>query len=105
VVEGERPGAFNLFYPNRPMQKDFARLVRMRAGLRTWILPIPASIAMLLVVAARRLGLRIPVDPDQIRTLIARNAAEWQSDLVDLLPGRRSEFTLEHALSSLSITP
>jgi nucleoside-diphosphate-sugar epimerase len=86
VIEGERTGAFNLFYEKQPSYRELVRAIKAEAGQRTIFLPIPAALALALTRAAEALHLPIPVKPGQIRALMGNQSAPWRSDLASLLP-------------------
>jgi nucleoside-diphosphate-sugar epimerase len=100
MVRGE-PGVYGLFYDERPSMRQFVRAIKTHAGQRSVILPLPVSVAKVLVRLGRALGLNVPVDPDQIEALLL-GATPQKSDLPLLLPGRDAEFCLEYALRELA---
>jgi nucleoside-diphosphate-sugar epimerase len=90
VIEGERTGAFNLFYEKQPSYRELVRAIKAEAGQRTIFLPIPAGLALALARAAEALHLPVPVKPGQIRALMGNRSAPWRSDLASLLPETRA---------------
>ncbi len=96
VVEQGLAGGFNLFYERQPSAREFVRAVK---GGRGWILPVPTGLALGAARVVQALHLPLPVNPGQIRALAANASSPWRSDLARLLPGRDSEFYLEHALA------
>jgi NADH dehydrogenase len=95
VIEGERTGAFNLFYEKQPSYRELVRAIEAGAGQRTIFLPIPAGLALALARAAEALHLPVPVKPGQIRALMGNRSAPWRSDLASLLPETRAAPSLE----------
>jgi nucleoside-diphosphate-sugar epimerase len=90
VIEGERTGAFNLFYEKQPSYRELVRAIKAEAGQRTIFVPIPAGLALALARAAEALHLPVPVKPGQIRALMGNQSAPWRSDLAGLLPEARA---------------
>jgi nucleoside-diphosphate-sugar epimerase len=86
VIEGERTGAFNLFYEKQPSYRELVRAIKAEVGQRAIFLPIPAGLALGLARAAEALHLPVPVKPGQIRALLSNRTAPWRSDLASLLP-------------------
>ena len=105
VVLGGKPGAYSLFYDERPTLREFVRAVRRHAGHRSMLLPVPARLAIAVLRGARALGIRVPADPDQIASLQSNRTSPWRSDLPALLPARKSEFNLGYALAQLAGSP
>jgi nucleoside-diphosphate-sugar epimerase len=89
VIEGERTGAFNLFYEQQPSYRELVGAMKAEVGQRTMFVPIPAGLALALVRAAEALHLPVPVKPGQIRALMGNRSAPWRSDLASLLPTGR----------------
>ena len=85
----------------RPTVKEFVQEIKRHAGQRAVLLPVGARFAMAAVKVARSVGLPIPVDPGQIRSLHLNEDSHWQSDLPDLLRERLEEFQLSYALDQL----
>jgi len=81
--------------------KEFVQAIKRHAGQRAVLLPVGARFAMAAVKVARSVGLPIPVDPGQIRSLQRNEGSHWQSDLPDLLRERLEEFQLSYALDQL----
>jgi len=86
VIDGERTGAFNLFYEEQPNYRELVRAMKAEVGQRTIFLPIPAGVALALARAAEALHIPVPVKPGQIRALMGNRSAPWRSDLASLLP-------------------
>ncbi len=101
IVRTPVSGFRNLFYDARPTMKEFVQAIKRHAGQRAVLLPIGPRFAMAAVKAARAVGLRIPVDPGQIRALQLNRDSRWESDLPDLLGGREEQFQLSYALDQL----
>jgi nucleoside-diphosphate-sugar epimerase len=101
MIRGE-PGEFGLFYDERPSMRQFVRAIKAHAGQCAVILPLPVSVAKVLVRLGRALGLNVPADPDQIEALRLGATPQGKSDLPSLLPGRDAEFCLEYALRELA---
>lgn len=97
ILTGGLSGHWNLFYDARPTMKEFVRALKKRAVL----FPMSPGFAVGAVKVARSMGLRIPVEPGQIRALLRNEESVWKSDLPALLPGRGGEFRLEYALEQL----
>lgn len=102
VVRGGKPGAYSLFYDERPTLRQFVRAVKRQAGQRCVLAPIPAGLAALALRCTLALGIRVPADPDQIKSLRSNRTSPWRSDLPALLPTRQPEFNLEYALAQLA---
>jgi len=87
VLEGERTGAFNLFYEPMPTYREF--VMGVREGKTTLFVPIPLGLALALTHMAERLRLPVPVKPGQIRALVSNESSPWHSDLA-VLSNRRT---------------
>ena len=101
IIRTRASGFRNLFYDARPTMKEFVQAIKRHAGQRAVLLPVGARFAMAAVKVARSVGLPIPVDPGQIRSLQRNEGSHWQSDLPDLLRERQEEFQLSYALDQL----
>jgi nucleoside-diphosphate-sugar epimerase len=101
IVRTPVSGFQNLFYDARPTMKEFVQEIIRHAGRRPRLFPVGARFGMAAVKVARAAGLRIPVDPGQIRSLQLNEGSHWQSDLPDLLEQRDGEFQLSYALDQL----
>jgi len=102
VVRGGKPGAYSLFYDQRPTLRQFVRAVKRQAGQRCVFAPVPAGLAAVALRCALALRIRLPADPDQIKSLQSNRTSPWRSDLPALLPTRQPEFNLEYALAQLA---
>ncbi len=83
ALEEGRAGAFNLFYEPMPDYRQFVSGIR--AGKRTFFLPIPVGLALMVTGAAAWLSLPFPVKPSQIRALTENETSPWRSDLSSLI--------------------
>jgi nucleoside-diphosphate-sugar epimerase len=101
ILETNRTGVFHLLYDEPPTSREYVRAVKANAGQRILFLPISLKSAVALARIVRALRLPIPVDPDQIQSLSLSRPDAWRSDLPGLLPEKRGEFTLDHALAAL----
>lgn len=101
MMRGE-PGEYGLFYDERPTMRALVSAIKTQVGQRSVLLPLPASVAKMLVRVGRGLGLNVPAAADQIEALRLGGMSHGQSDLPVLLPGRKAEFCLEYALGQLS---
>lgn len=101
IVRTRAAGPQNLFYDVRPTMKEFVREIKKDAGQRPLLLSIGPRFAIRAVKIAKSLGLPIPVDPGQIRSLQQNASSDWKSDLPTLLPERLAEFHLRYALDQL----
>jgi len=102
VLRRSAAGGYSLFYDDRPALREFVRAVKRQAGQHPVLAPVPAGLAITALRCALALGIRVPADPDQIKSLQSNQTSPWRSDLPQLLPSRVSEFTLEYALSELT---
>ncbi len=82
----ERPASERRAYDvGGPVPLPLAELVRLAGaalGRRVWVVPLPLAPMHALVVAARGIGLRTPVSPEQVLRLN-------ESKAVDITPARR----------------
>ena len=101
VITAGLPGPANLFYDARPTMKEFVLAVKKHAGQKVLLFPMSPRFAAGAVKVARSIGLTIPVEPGQIRTLQLNEDSQWRSDLPALLPDRCAEFQLGYALERL----
>ena len=101
IIRTRAAGPWNLFYDVRPTMKELIREIKKDAGQRPLLFPIGAQFAVAAVKAARSVGLRIPVDPGQIRALQRNAGSDWPSDLPALLGERSAEFHLRYALDQV----
>jgi nucleoside-diphosphate-sugar epimerase len=100
IVETGTPRETSVFYDECPPLRTFVTAVKRTAGQRAIVIPIPAGIALVLTRLGRALRLRIPVTPDQIRTLLSQSLTLPHGDLRRVLPDRTAEFSLAHALAA-----
>lgn len=94
ILEEERIGAYNLFNPDLIAMRDLIQILLRAAGRKALYLPIPVSVAIALLSAARTLGLRLPVDIGNLRALKANQVAIHKSDLLSLIVSPRSPLVM-----------
>jgi len=102
ILEQRGSGAYNLFHPELITMRRLLDTVKRRAGRKSLYLPINAGVALVALTALRKIGLRLPVDVDNLRALRQNQASLHRSDLPGLLP----EFTgPEEAISRVVASP
>jgi nucleoside-diphosphate-sugar epimerase len=78
--------AYNLYYPEQATLKEILRIIRDLAGRRTLLIPIPAALLILPLSLLNGLGLKLPIDIENLRGFIKSQTMIYRSDLPKLLP-------------------
>ncbi len=90
VLHEGRRGAFNLFDPELPTMRRFVETINRAAGHRAVYVSISAGWAVVALTLIERLGVRLPVDIDNLRGLQQSQGVMRDSDLSELIPGVHS---------------
>lgn len=83
ITEGST-GAWNLFHPVLPGMRELVVSILEQSGHRAILLPVPSVVALFTIRTARRLGLRLPFEEDNIRSLKSNQLQMYESDLPQL---------------------
>jgi nucleoside-diphosphate-sugar epimerase len=86
IIERRGPGAYNLFHPEQITLRRMLDTVNRAAGHKAWYVPINATMAIFALGALRRIGLRLPVDIDNLRALRQNQTTIHHTHLPELLP-------------------
>ncbi len=97
LIAGGRSGAYNLFSSQLVAMRTLCGTLNRQARHRSLIVPIPSVVAIAALEAARALGVRLPVDADNVRAVRLNQAAIHDSHLLELL-GR--EDSLEEMIAA-----
>lgn len=85
VLLDGRAGAFNLFNPEMVSMRRFVETINRMAGHRAFYLPVPGNLAARLLTVAARLGIKLPVDADNLKAMQQNQAQIHYSDLTTLI--------------------
>jgi nucleoside-diphosphate-sugar epimerase len=86
LIECGGRGAYNLFHPELIPMRSFLAAVN-RAGQHSALsFPVPAAVALAGLQVLRRMGVRLPVDENNLRALVRNQAPVHQSDLLAFVP-------------------
>jgi nucleoside-diphosphate-sugar epimerase len=90
IIETADPSQeYNLYYPEKVTLKEILMIVRRLAGRPTLLIPIPAALLVLPLSLLNRLGLKLPIDIENLRGFIKSQTMIYSSDLPKLLPTDR----------------
>ncbi len=81
LIESGRAGAFNLFHPDLVTMRTLIETVNRAGGHRALYVPISSSTALFGLRLLRNLGIRLPVDEDNLRALQRNQQPVHRSDL------------------------
>lgn len=85
IVLGLPAGAYNLFNSQLVTLNEIVRELNRQAGRKVFIVPIPISIALLVLEAISLLGISISVDVGNLRSLKKNQKQIHRSDLQELI--------------------
>jgi NADH dehydrogenase len=86
IAEEGRTGLFNLFNPELVPLRDLMFEIRSLAPRRAMLVPVPASVLLAPLWLARKIGVNLPLDGDNVRALRANYGVRDRSDLTDFVP-------------------
>lgn len=86
IVERRGPGAYNLFHPEQITMRRMLDTVKRTAGHKAWYIPVNATMAIFALGVLRKIGLRLPVDIDNLRALRQNQSTIHRTHLPELLP-------------------
>jgi nucleoside-diphosphate-sugar epimerase len=86
IVERRGPGAYNLFHPEQISMRRILDTVRRAAGHKALYIPVNSTAAIFAIGALRKIGLRLPVDIDNLRALKQNQSTIHRTHLPELLP-------------------
>ena len=86
---------YNLYYPETVTLKEMLLTMRSLSGSRTLLIPIPSAILVFPLSLLNKLGIKLPIDIENLRGFIKSQAMIYQSDLPKLLA---YSFSLEDVL-------
>jgi nucleoside-diphosphate-sugar epimerase len=95
-------GEYNLYYPEKVTLKEMLLTIRHLSGSRTLLIPVPAAFLVFPFSLLNRLGIKLPIDIENLRGFIKSQTMIYQSDLPKLLP---ASFSLEDILKRNCIKP
>jgi nucleoside-diphosphate-sugar epimerase len=81
LIECGGRGAYNLFHPELVPMRDFIAAVNRAGRHRALTFPIPAALALAALGALGRLGVRLPVDQNNLRALLRNQEPVHKPDL------------------------
>ena len=81
---------YNLYYPERVTLKEILFAVRRLSGRHTLFIPVPASCLILPLSVLAALGIKLPVDIENLRGFIKSQTMIYHSDLLSLLNSHMS---------------
>jgi len=101
IIESGKPGAYNLFCDELVTLRELTEAVNRHAGHRAMCIGIPCSWVVFFLTAMQKLGLRFPVDVNNLKALKNTQPRIYASDLKALLGGETSmDAALSLAVSS-----
>jgi nucleoside-diphosphate-sugar epimerase len=100
IVEGGRTGLFNLFNPELVPLRDLMFEMRRLAPHRAMLVPVPASALLAPLWLARKIGVKLPLDADNVRALRANYGVRDRSDLTAFVPSPMSLSQMVRAAAS-----
>jgi nucleoside-diphosphate-sugar epimerase len=86
LVECGGRGAYNLFHPELIAMHALVMAVNRAGRHRAVSFPVPAGVALAGLRGLRRIGVRLPVDENNLRALMRNQAPVHQSDLPAFVP-------------------
>jgi nucleoside-diphosphate-sugar epimerase len=86
IVAHRRSGSFNLFNPEPVTLKALMLEIRAATPRRGVLVPVPAGLLLGPVWLMARIGLRLPIDTDNLRGLRANAGVRDRSDLTAFVP-------------------
>jgi nucleoside-diphosphate-sugar epimerase len=87
---------YNLFYPEKVTLGEILRAIRRLSGSHTVLIPVPAAFLVFPLSLLKRLGIKLPIDIENLRGFIKSQTMIYQSDLPKLLtPSWSLEETLK----------
>ncbi len=102
IIEEAPAGAYNLFNPELVTTRELVRRIQKKAGRRVLFLHLPIGLAIGSLSLAARLGVRLPVDLDNLRALKKNQHEIHVSDLERFVPAASSfDAMLESTLTEL----
>ncbi len=96
IIESGRPGPYNLFCDELVTLRELTEAVNRHAGHWSICIGIPCSWAVFFLTAMQKLGVRLPVDVNNLKALKNTQTRIYSSDLKRLLG---SETSMDAALS------
>jgi nucleoside-diphosphate-sugar epimerase len=86
IVERRLAGAFNLFNPELVPLHDLLFEIRRLTGSRALLVPVPARLLLGPLWLAAKVGVKLPLDADNIRAMRANLGVRDGSDLPAFVP-------------------
>ena len=78
-------GAFNVFHPEMVTMLHFVETINRIAGHRAFYFSLPTSVAARLLTVAKGLGIKLPIDSDNLKAMQQNQSPIHRSDLPALL--------------------
>ena len=101
IIESGRPGAYNLFCNELVTLRELTESLNRHAGHRSIVVSIPSAWSVFFLNAMKKLGIRFPVDVNNLKALKNTQPRIYSSDLKRLLGGETSmDAALSLAVSS-----
>jgi nucleoside-diphosphate-sugar epimerase len=86
ILEERLTGTFNLFNREPVPLREVLTEIRSAANSRSLLVPVPAALLVGPLWLARAIGLKLPLDVDNVRALRANDDATTGSDLSHFVP-------------------
>jgi nucleoside-diphosphate-sugar epimerase len=98
IIENRDDGLeYNLYYPQKVTLKEMLVAIKGLSGRHTLLFPIPASLLIFPLSFLKQLGVRLPVDIENLRGFIKSQTMIYPSDLPKLLT---DSYALEEILET-----
>jgi len=109
ILEERLTGSFNLFNREAVPLRDLLTEIRSAVNSRSVLVPVPSGLLVGPLWFARAIGVKLPLDVDNVRALRANDGAATGSDLLRFVPRPRTLTEMvQHAAAqgqSVSGTP
>lgn len=85
ILQADPPGAFNLYYEERPALRDVLMRTRRIMNSKAILVPVPRRVVAAFLGIADVVGIRLPVDRDNLRGLVQSQQEIHATDLGSLI--------------------
>jgi nucleoside-diphosphate-sugar epimerase len=98
IIRGSgKMGEYNLYYPEKVILKEILISIRRLSGRHTLLVPVPSGLLIFPLSLLSKLGIKLPIDIENLRGFIKSQTMIYISDLPKLLT---TPFSLEDALKT-----